>query len=68
MKPEFEMLEKITVEICENVSLLELIIYNAPDLGVVDNQLACLMRSMQKTSEKAYEYISNYDSNAEAIK
>ncbi|MFT1617941.1 hypothetical protein [Enterobacter kobei] len=51
------MMEDLAAEIQENTSLLELIFKNSPDMGETDNALSCLLRSMLKTGEKAYEYI-----------
>lgn len=59
MKTPVQMLEDIAAEITENTSLLELIARTSPDLGETDNALTCLIRSMIKTSEKTYEYISH---------
>ncbi|EGG3069939.1 hypothetical protein MOR33_003622 [Salmonella enterica] len=61
MKTPLNMLEEILSEIMENTSLLEMIIRNAPDMGETDNALACLVRAMEKTTEKTQAYIeSNY--------
>ncbi len=68
MKTPINMLEIITAELVENTSLLEFIFRNSPDTGETDNHLSCLIRSMQKTSEKAYEYINQYDFKVEANK
>lgn len=57
-----EMLEDLAAEIHESTSLLELIFKNSPDMGETDNALACLIRSMIKTGEKAYGYISQIES------
>lgn len=56
-----EMLEDLAAEIHESTSLLELIFKNSPDMGETDNALACLIRSMIKTREKAYGYISQIE-------
>ena len=56
------MLEDLAAEIHESTSLLELIFKNSPDMGETDNALACLIRSMIKTGEKAYGYISQIES------
>lgn len=56
------MLEDLAAEIHESTSLLELIFKNAPDMGETNNALACLIRSMIKTGEKAYGYISQIES------
>lgn len=57
-----EMLEDLAAEIHESTSLLGLIFKNSPDMGETDNALACLIRSMIKTGEKAYGYISQIES------
>ncbi|MGL4696346.1 hypothetical protein [Enterococcus larvae] len=59
------ILEDVAAELVENTSLLEFIFRNSPDSGETDNHLSCLIRSMQKTCDKAYEYINNYDYNIE---
>lgn len=58
MKTPVQMLEDISAEIMENTSLLEFIVRNTSDQGEADNALACLIRSMIKTAEKANEYAS----------
>ncbi|MFC3191440.1 hypothetical protein [Pseudocitrobacter faecalis] len=60
------MLEDISAEFAENTSLLEFIFRNSPGAGETDNHLSCLIRSMQKTCDKAYEYINQYDFGSEA--
>ncbi len=57
MKTPINMIEDLAAEIHENTSLLELIFKNSQDMGEADNALACLIRSMLKTGEKAYGYI-----------
>lgn len=57
MQQPTEMLETLAAEIAENTSLLEFIFHNSPGMGEIDNAIACLIRSMLKTSEKAYEYV-----------
>lgn len=57
MQQPIEMLKTLAAEITENTSLLEFIFRNSPDMGETDNAIACLIRSMLKTSEKAYEYV-----------
>ncbi|AMQ58874.1 hypothetical protein RSM41_002903 [Klebsiella aerogenes] len=58
-----EMLEDVSAEIIENTSLLE-VIYRTADMDPeVDNSVACLIRSMQKTLEKAHGYIEMLASN-----
>ncbi len=37
--------------------MLEFIFKNSPDSGETDDYLCCLIRSMNKTCEMAYEYI-----------
>ncbi len=50
-------LESVAADICENTSLLE-VIYRINELPPeADHAIACLIRSMQKTNETAYEYI-----------
>ncbi|WP_439412953.1 hypothetical protein [Enterobacter ludwigii] len=61
MKTPILMLEDIAAQIIENTSLLEFIFLNSPDSGETDNALACLIRSLHKTIESAYDYIDNYD-------
>ncbi|WP_163375049.1 hypothetical protein [Enterobacter hormaechei] len=68
MKTPINMLETIAAELVENTSILEFIFQNSPDNGEIDNHLCCLIRSMQKTSDKAYEYINQYDFKGEANK
>lgn len=60
------MLEDLAAEIHESTSLLELIFKNSPDMGETDNALACLIRSMIKTGEKAYEYVEQLSIHAGA--
>lgn len=59
MKTHMEMLESIAAELTENLSLLEFIYRNNPDMGEVDNCLACLIRSMQKSNDQVYRYIDS---------
>lgn len=59
------ILEDVAAELVENTSLLEFIFRNSPDSGETDNHLSCLIRSMQKTCDKAYEYLNHYDYNVE---
>ncbi|MFZ5350069.1 hypothetical protein [Enterobacter asburiae] len=66
MTSPINMLETIAAELVENTSLLEFIFRNHPDAGETDNHLSCLIRSMQKTCDKAYEYINQYDFVSEA--
>ncbi len=57
MKTPMTMLEHVAAEIKENTSMLEFIFKNSPDSGELDYYLCCLIRSMNKTCEMAYEYI-----------
>lgn len=59
------ILEDVAAELVENTSLLEFIFRYSPDSGEADNHLSCLIRSMQKTCDKAYEYLNHYDYNVE---
>lgn len=61
MKSPISMLEDITAEIIENTSLLEFIFRQNELPPEVDNAIACLIRSMVKTSDKAYDYISQHE-------
>ncbi|HDT2096231.1 TPA: hypothetical protein RCG80_002992 [Enterobacter roggenkampii] len=57
MKNPIEMLNDIAAEITENASLLE-VIYRINEFSPeADNTIACLIRSMLKTSQTAYEYV-----------
>jgi hypothetical protein len=52
-------------EITENASLLE-VIYRINEFSPeADNTISCLIRSMLKTSQTAYEYVSNLASMLE---
>ncbi|EIH0163979.1 hypothetical protein E8U86_005184, partial [Escherichia coli] len=55
MKTPLIMLEEVAAEIKENTSMLEFIFKNSGDNGETDDFLLCLIRSMNKTCEKAYE-------------
>lgn len=57
MKTPTNMLESIAADIIESTSLLEVIYRNNELPPEVDNAIACLIRSMQKTNETAYEYV-----------
>ncbi|MGR6939480.1 hypothetical protein ACU631_12630 [Klebsiella aerogenes] len=57
MKTAIDMLEDVSAEIIENTSLLEVIYRTADMEPEADNAVACLIRSMQKTLEKAHGYI-----------
>lgn len=57
MKTSVEILESVAADIVENTSLLE-VIYRINELPPeADNAIACLIRSMLKTSQTAYEYV-----------
>lgn len=57
MKTPINMLEDIAAEITESTSLLEVIFRISELPAEADNALACLIRSMLKTSQTAYEYV-----------
>lgn len=57
MKTPIEMLNDIATEITENTSLLKVIFRISELPPEADNAMACLIRSLIKTSETAYEYI-----------
>jgi len=61
MKTPINMLEDISGQLTENISLLEFIVRESPDMHETDNALACLIRSMLKTMEQAQEYIDAYN-------
>lgn len=63
MKTPINMLESIAADIVENTSLLEVIYRNNELPPEVDNAIACLIRSMQKTNETAYEYVDQLSKN-----
>lgn len=66
MKSPISMLEDISVEITENTSLLEFI-FRTKELPLeVDNAIACLIRSMVKTSQTAYDYVEQLSMQAGA--
>lgn len=58
-----QMLEDVSAEIIENTSLLEVIYRTADMEPEADNAVACLIRSMQKTLEKAHGYIEMLAAN-----
>ncbi len=66
MKTPINMLEDIAAEITESTSLLE-VIFRINELPAeADNALACLIRSMLKTSQTAYEYVEQLSIHAGA--
>lgn len=62
MKSQISMLESIAANIVENTSLLEVVYRNNELPPEADNAIACLIRSMQKTNDTAYEYIEQLSS------
>ncbi|MBL5924739.1 hypothetical protein [Enterobacter asburiae] len=66
MKTPTEMLNDIASEITENTSLLEIIFRISELTPEADNALACLIRSMMKTSQTAYEYVEQLGSQVNA--
>ncbi|EPB0512406.1 hypothetical protein ACRABS_002697 [Salmonella enterica subsp. enterica] len=62
MKTPVEIVESVATDIVENTSLLEVIYRNYELPPEADNAIACLIRSMQKTNETAYEYIERLSS------
>lgn len=66
MKTPFEMLNDIAAEITESTSLLEVIFRISELPPEADNAMACLIRSLIKTSETAYEYIEQLGSQVNA--
>jgi hypothetical protein len=66
MKNPIEMLNDIAAEITENASLLE-VIYRINEFSPeADNTISCLIRSMLKTSQTAYEYVEQLSIHAGA--
>ena len=63
MKTPINMLESIAADVVESTSLLEVIYRNNELPPEVDNAIACLIRSMQKTNETAYEYVEQLSKN-----
>ncbi|HBC2937247.1 TPA: hypothetical protein KC497_000286 [Escherichia coli O146] len=63
MKTPLIMLEEVAAEIKENTSMLEFIFENTGDNGETNDFLLCLIRSMNKTCEKAYEYVDALRTN-----
>lgn len=63
MKTPINMLESIAADIVESTSLLEVIYRNNELPPEADNAIACLIRSMQKTNETAYEYVEQLSKN-----
>lgn len=52
-KTPLTMIEELTSEIIENTSLLEMIYSNSNENPETDCAIACLLRSLYKTKEKA---------------
>jgi len=63
MKTPINMLESIAADVVESTSLLEVIYRNNELPPEADNAIACLIRSMQKTNETAYEYVEQLSKN-----
>lgn len=56
-KSPIKMLEELTAEIIENTSLLEMIYSTSNENPETDCALACLIRSLYKTKEKAENFV-----------
>lgn len=56
-KSPIKMLEELTAEIIENTSLLEMIYSTSNENPETDCALACLLRSLYKTKEKAENFV-----------
>jgi hypothetical protein len=65
MKTPIEMLESVNAEIIENTALLELIYKNSAEDPQLDCAIACLLRSLYRTREKAEIYVEEIISNTE---
>ena len=66
MKTPINMLEDIAAEITESTSLLEVVIHISELPPEAGNAIACLIRSMIKTSQTAYEYLEQLSIQAGA--
>ncbi|GHS71088.1 hypothetical protein EKTHUN627_18870 [Enterobacter kobei] len=67
MKTPIEMLNDIAAEVTESTSLLEVIFRISELPPEADNALACLIRSMMKTSQTAYEYVEQLSMQASEL-
>lgn len=56
-KSPIKMLEELTAEIIENTSLLEMIYSTSNENPETDCAMACLIRSLYKTKEKAEDFV-----------
>lgn len=56
-KSPIKMLEELTAEIIENTSLLEMIYSTSNENPETDCAIACLLRSLYKTKEKAENFV-----------
>lgn len=56
-KSPIKMLEELTAEIIENTSLLEMIYSTSNENPETDCAMACLIRSLYKTKEKAENFV-----------
>lgn len=57
MKTPLDMMEDISAQLIENASLLETIYKNTDPESETDCALACLIRALRATSNKATEHI-----------
>lgn len=65
MKTPINMIESIAADLLESTSLLEVIYRNNELPPEADNAIACLIRSMQKTNESAYEYVEKLNTQTQ---
>lgn len=63
MKPTIKILEEINAEIIESIALLEFIYGNTNENHQTDCAIACLIRSLYKTSEKMEFNVENLSKN-----
>lgn len=68
MKTPVEMLESVNAEIIENTALLEFIYKNSAEDPQTDCAIACLLRSLYRTREKAEIYVDELIANTEGIR
>ena len=59
-----QMIEELSAEIIESTSLLEIIYKNSDEQPETDCAIACLLRSLYMTKEKADLFVKNLDSRA----
>lgn len=55
-KSPLKMIEELTAEIIESTSLLEMIYSNSNENPETDCAIACLLRSLYKTKDKAESF------------